>query len=303
MANITERKGKKGTSYLIRVSAGRDINNKQIIKSMTYIPQEKTPAKIRKEVELAARKFEDSVLHGKYLAGHDIKFKEYVDIWKDSDAKDLTISQQEQYVDVLDCHFMEVLGNKKLTAITSLELQGIEAEFEKNGLKPWTIKRLFTVLSSVFTSAMKHGIIITNPVHGIHTPKVTSDPDDIEYFDVWQARNFLKALDMSYPITMKGHTSTTPKTGKKHTVATYTQRKKFPLQTKVYMTIALYSGARREELVALTYKDCNFENHTISITKAAVPSKNGTIVKDKNESRKQSHSVAGYMLQPSERTP
>lgn len=279
MANITERKGKKGTSYLIRVCTGRDMYNRQIFKSMTYVPKETTPAKIRKEVELVARQFEDDVLHGKYLAGRDIKFKDYIDIWLKSDAKDLTVSQQEQYQDVINCHFMDTLGNKKMAAITSLELQGIEDKFEENGLKPWTIKRFFTVLSSVFSSACKHAVIDKNPVKGVHMPKISRDPSEIQYFDVWQARTFLKALDQSYTIARKSHTSTSP-TGKIHPVAEYTQQFRFPLQTRVYMTIALYSGARREELIALTYKDCDFTRHTISISKAAVPSKSGTVIKE-----------------------
>lgn len=50
MAQITKRTGRTGkVSYLIRVSAGYDVNGHQIKRSMTWTPPESmTPKKIEK---------------------------------------------------------------------------------------------------------------------------------------------------------------------------------------------------------------------------------------------------------------
>ena len=68
---------KRGSSYLITVSLGRDSNGKKLIETITYIPTETTPKKIEKEVAAFAQDFESRVKNGKYLEGEKITFSTF----------------------------------------------------------------------------------------------------------------------------------------------------------------------------------------------------------------------------------
>jgi len=82
MANIT----KQGDSYLIRVSCGYDINNKQLRKSMTWTPEPgMTANQIKKELNRQATLFEEKCLSGQFLDG-SIKFADFAEIWMEKYA-------------------------------------------------------------------------------------------------------------------------------------------------------------------------------------------------------------------------
>lgn len=56
-------------------------------------------------------------------------------------------------------------------------------------------------------------------------------------------------------------------------------RKKIPLQFKVLFHLAIFGGFRRGELVALTWEDIDFLNHTVTVNKASARTKDGIITK------------------------
>lgn len=77
MANITKR----GNSYLIRCSAGYDINGKQIVKSMTWkIPNGMTAKKAEKEALHQASLFEEQVRNESVL-DTNIRLSDFIERW------------------------------------------------------------------------------------------------------------------------------------------------------------------------------------------------------------------------------
>lgn len=63
MSTVTKR----GDTYRIRVSAGYDINGKQIMKSMTWKPEPgMTKKQIEKELDRQRVLFEEKVNNGQY---------------------------------------------------------------------------------------------------------------------------------------------------------------------------------------------------------------------------------------------
>lgn len=279
MASIRKKQGKHGVSYEIRISLGQNADGTQNVKSYSYRPKETAPTKQRKEVEKYALTLEESLRTGAYITGEKITLSQYYDSWKDSGAKTLTQAQQEQYEAVMENNFLPVLGGRKLTTINPFELQEIESNFERNGLKPSTIKRFFTVLSSIFSDAVDHRMIDDNPVSHVRMPKIKTNPDGVEYFDLAEAMIFLSALDKKYYVAHSAH-EYIRKDGGARTIPEYEQQIAIPFQTKAYMTIALYSGARRGELLALTWKDIDWEHSQIRIRKNAVAIKGDQIIKD-----------------------
>jgi len=83
MATITKR----GNSFNIRVSAGYDLNGKQIRKNLTWTPLPGMTAKqIEKELNIQAVKFEEKVQTGIVING-SIKFSEFADKWVEDYAR------------------------------------------------------------------------------------------------------------------------------------------------------------------------------------------------------------------------
>lgn len=75
--------------------------------------------------------------------------------------------------------------------------------------------------------------------------------DKIKFFTPEQTATFLNYIAKPYTIKTKGH-QRTDDTGKTYQVADYTTTKELPLQLKVLFTLAIYSGLRKGELLALT---------------------------------------------------
>lgn len=77
MPTITRR----NDTYKITVSAGYDINSKQIRKHLTWKPSPGMTAKqIEKELNRQAFLFEEKVRNGTYLDG-SIKFSDFAEQW------------------------------------------------------------------------------------------------------------------------------------------------------------------------------------------------------------------------------
>lgn len=73
---------KRGNSYQITVSNGRDIHNKQILETTTWAPDpSKTDRQNEKALQKFALDFEEKVKKGKYLKGEKMNYQEYITLW------------------------------------------------------------------------------------------------------------------------------------------------------------------------------------------------------------------------------
>lgn len=279
---------KRGNSYRIMVSCGRDTNDKQIFKTTTYKPTATTPKRIEKEVNDFAREFEKKVHNGDVFDGDSIKFSEFIKIWENRWGKqNLTTRILEDYLYVLDKRVVPHIGNMYLSKIKRIHIQSIIDGMVERGSAPKTVKWTFTCINSVIKYAYRMEIIEKNPCDRISLPRI-KQVTEIQYFTLDQAKTFLRALEGTYPIRMKAHTRTLKATGQTYSVPEYTEtRVRISTQIQVYFNLAVYGGFRRGELIALTWEDINFKEQTVNICKAVSKTKAGQIVKEpKTESGK-----------------
>lgn len=112
-------------------------------------------------------------------------------------------------------------------------------EVETDGkLSPKTIQHYHRALSIIFETAVKWQIIPNNPCQRVQPPKVPQK--EAEYLDENETMELLELL------------------------------KSAPLKYRVMITLLLYSGMRRGELLALKWSDVDMENCKISITKELI---------------------------------
>lgn len=287
MASVTKRIGKDGTiSYMVRVFNGRRADGKQVFESETFIPTEKSPKRIQAELDAFVREFEMRVHEGKYIQGNKMTFDQFVLDWKSGWAsKNLTMSSIEDYSYILEKRVAPNIGGLKIAKISPLHIQRIIDEESTNGMKIKTVKRTFTAINSVFKYAFQMQVISENPCQRVQLPKEkvnnmnTGYVEEIHYFDLEQANRFLHALSMEYVYTEKEHDCLWGKTGKVYHVKEREKKLTVSLQYQAFFTLALFSGFRRGEMLALVWDDINFDEETIRISKATANLKEGQVIK------------------------
>lgn len=281
MASVTKR----GKSYRISVSNGRDSHGKQIIETTTFVPDPtKTDRQNQKALDKFVIEFEDRVKSGKYLDGEKLTYKDYADIWlKDYAQKQMEQTSYERCIISLNNTIIPAIGHLKLSKIQPLHIQNLYNKLEKDGYmqndkhKPYkasTIKRIHQIISSSLNTAVQWQLIESNPCSRAKPPKPDRTASDIKHFSLEEAQIFLAQLDREYIVW---HGGKTKKDGSPS--AQKCESHRIPLQMKVFFHMALFGGFRRGELIALTWDDVNFEHFTVDITKSAARTKNGIITK------------------------
>lgn len=257
MANITERKGKNGTSYRIRVTVGCTPEGVQKFESMTWRPgKDLTPTQVKNALKAEVIRFENEVELG--LSGNrNITFGEFSKQWLEEHAKKnlapVTVACSRTHLESIN----KYLGHLKLSKIRKQHIQqfidGLSEEvrtrkrrdkegkeyIEEYRLSPVSVKDYFRTLSTVLTRAVQLDLIKDNPCLGraIVLPKnTTKDP---KFLEDDEAVRFLELL------------------------------KDEPIEFRTFFSLAIYSGCRKGELLGLDWSDIDFERNRISITKAS----------------------------------
>lgn len=284
--------------YRIRVP-DKDMNGKRINRSMTYTPKEKSPSKIKKEVENEAYKFEERIKNGLFFEGDKITFSEYIPIWREQWAKlNLTQHVLEGYEDIFRLRALPVIGNLPMSKIKPTHIQGIISEMLNNGRATATANKTKTAINSVMKYACDMQIIHDNPCERVRVPK-TPQTDELHVLSVEQVKRFFEALEGRYTRVIKGHVSKSPKTGEQFDVKDYIQYTEIPFQWRVYFNLAICCGFRRGEICALKWSDIDWDNKTISVKRAVSKIKGGQIIKEpKTKSGKRTISLdnTSYVL-------
>ena len=153
MANITRREGKTKTSYQITVTAGRDINGRQIRHRKTWTPPAgMTELQIKKEVQRQAFEFEREIEQG-YMADNRQKFAEYADYVLELKVRNgLKIRTADRYRSLLK-RINPAIGHMKLSEIRPQHLNNFYASLSGKGVrsslqKATPKKNLFKLLRS-----------------------------------------------------------------------------------------------------------------------------------------------------------
>lgn len=246
---------KRGGSYQITVSNGRDSQGKQIIETATFTPDPKrTEKQNQKALQEFALDFERKVKAGKYLDGEKILFSEFVEKWFTEYAEPhLQPTTVENYRDLYRVHAKPALGHLKLARIQPVHLNSLyntmlkeRKDGKTGGYSSNTIKRVHAFISSAMETAVKWNVITENPCERVSPPKQERTTSDIHYFNQEETISFLDAVDAQLAAG------------------------DIKLQHKVMFYLVIYCGIRRGELVALEWTDFDFDHNTVSITKNTV---------------------------------
>lgn len=272
MASIEERNG----SFRIVVSCGRDIYGKKKRETATFTPDPSlTPKKRQKAVEEFARQFEAQVQNGMAMDGRKITLKEFTDRWLEEYASQkLQAGTVEKYRHELD-KILPVLGHRKLAELkphnlnaffVSLTKDGARKDGKAGGYSKGSITKTRNVLSSVLRTAAEWEIIDRNPLDKVRL-QAEASAEKLKFFTPEQAATFLDYIEKPYTVRTKGHRRTDD-AGMEYTVGDYESTREIPEQIRVLFNLAIYAGLRKGELLALEWSDIDFDNDTVTVSKA-----------------------------------
>ena len=277
MASIKKIEGKTGISYKITVSCGYDINGKKIIETATFKPDPSlTPKKMEKAAQEFANDFERQVKNGAAMDGRKVTLKVFADRWIEEYAKPkLQAGTVKKYGEELNDKILPVLGHLKLAEIKphtvnafflSLTKDGVRRDGKAGGYSKGSITKTRNVLSSVLRTATEWGVIDRNPCDKVRV-QAEDTADKLKFFTPDQAVTFLQYIEQPYTVRVGGHTRVDD-TGIAYTVGDYEITREMQEQIKVLFNLAIYTGLRKGELLALKWSDIDFKNDLVRVSKA-----------------------------------
>lgn len=245
MANITPRKNKNGEiiSYRIRVSRGYDSSGKKLKPyEMTWKPaQGMTSKQIDKELNRQAVTFEDNCRNGKISSNQNIKLVDFCPMYLEIKKDILAPRTYEYYSSLIDSLIVPLLGHIKLSELKPAHIQQF-VQYLQNDVRKQsaaTVKRKLAVLQSILKQAVKLDIIVSNPANAEKLTLPKTIAPKVEIFTKQEAVEMLCCLEQE------------------------------SLQFQVIVQLAIMTGARLGELVALKFSDVDYRTNKITIERSA----------------------------------
>lgn len=265
---------KRGNSYLVMVSNGRDRNYKQIVETKTFRPDPSwSERRTEQELRRFVTEFEAEVKGGELFKKNKMFFSELVDKWFSEYVKtNLSVNTQSNYRDVLRNHLVPALGKYRMHDLSSFRLQSFLNGYYKDGelvtYSAGTVQKVRNVLRSIFRKAYQWEILPENPMSRVYLPRNTQTSEPIKFFTQEQAQRFLDYISEPYVYTVPEHVSNRPDNSVQQ-ISEYTLSVHISKQLQLFFILLIYGGFRKGEALALKWDDIDFERKEISISKSA----------------------------------
>ena len=268
---------KRGNSYLISVSNGRDENYKQIIEYKTFTPDPSwSERRLKKELDKAVAEFEEEVKSSPYYKYRKMTFSEFCEKWySEYVIVELELNTQSSYRDVLDNHLLPGLGEHNLLDLEAdpLSLQNFLNHYStETDYSRGSIEKVFNVMRSIFRQAFCWNIIKENPMDRVRLPRKKEVDDSVDTLTPDQIRRFLEFIATEHDVTVPEHDYAHPN-GKHHKISTYTRKEQLSYQLQLLFNMLVYGGFRKGEVLSLTWDDVNFDTSEITINKSVASPK------------------------------
>lgn len=225
---------RKDGRWMGSITVGRDTNGK-LIRKCIY-------GKTRKEVQDKMVQVASELSKGNYIEPSKILLKDWLDNWiKNYKAIKLKPSTLELYETLIQKVINPEVGEMKLMDLKPVHIQSFYNKLynDGNGYSTSTIQKVNNILKPAFKQAIKNELMIKNPAEDAELPKHSEKK--VEALTVEEQKRFLE-------------TSRNDKRNRYHEA----------------FEIALNTGLRCGELLALTWDDIDLKNGNINVNKTIV---------------------------------
>ncbi|HEY6539795.1 MAG TPA: tyrosine-type recombinase/integrase [Ktedonobacteraceae bacterium] len=168
---------------------------------------------------------------GKLATGPRQTVKQYLEYWIEIHRASVKVSTYVLYRRLLDNHILPELGNYQLQSLTVDQVQAFYAKKQQEQLAPRTLHNFHAILSTAFKDAVKWKRLSVNVCEHVTLPRISKY--EVKPLDQEQAK---RLLDVA-----RGG------------------------RLECLLTLALVSGMRVGEMLALRWGDINFEEKSLQV--------------------------------------
>src|ERR1039457_3902142 len=186
MGSIRTNHGKKATTY---TSLWRDADGTQHGETFGS----------RKEAKDALKPKGGEYETAPILVGKKGSVADYASTWIETHP--VKIGTREGYRQQLNCWVIPGLGARQLTEVTTSDVYTWMAGLRAAGMSPASQAVTKNVSSALFESALRSGLITSNPVHGVKISKQVARPYVILTIPEYKA--LLEVIDPRYRLMIK----------------------------------------------------------------------------------------------------
>ena len=220
------RRGNGDGSIYRRQSDGKWVAYLRVNGKKKYFYDD-TQTGVTKKLRLAQRELEQGIL----ATGPNQTVKQYLEYWlevRQSTVKASTFISNRSH---LGNRVIPILGHIKLQKITGDHIQSLYTHLLKDGLLPNTVRLIHTMLFTAFKDAIKWKRMSRNPCKDATPPR--QETHEIAFITPEQARQLVEAA------------------------------RETPLECLI--TLAITTGMRRGELLALRWSDLDWDKKTVIV--------------------------------------
>jgi integrase len=238
---------RRGSStWLVRIYVGRDPESGRRMYRGKFIHGGLRSAQVHLNRMLAERDLGRNIRSPRQTVG------QYLDHWLDICARPrLRAKSFRDYGSLLARYVRPRLGARPLGELSPAEIQTLYSELLNRKFSARTICYTHAVLFSALRQAVRWKLLLMNPAEDVHLPR--QPRRRFTLFDVSQAKKFIAAIS--------GHGYET------------------------LFALAITTGMRPSEYLALTWSDFDFERRTVSVSKTLEWRKGGWCFEDTKRER------------------
>ena len=215
---------------MIRIFQGRDAQGKRRYHNKLF---HGTKTQAQKWLNDALVRLD----RGEPIEAAPITVNEYLDKWlNDAAKKRLRERTHQNYENLMRRYVRPVLGKQRLADVTPLDLQSLYTKMSEAGLSARTVRYVHAVLSSAFKQAMKWEMLDRDVTRLVDLPK--QQRQEMRALSQEEAARFLQ--------TVKGD------------------------RYAALFNLALMSGMRPEEYLALQWKDIDWQRGAVTVQRVLI---------------------------------
>ena len=194
--------------------------------------QKRVTARTKRDVELQIATLIQAGQTG-FIAAGKTTIREFLDRWLETTAPTISAVTYRRYRDLIRLHISSVIGNTLLGKLSAADVQGLYAN-RLATLSPASVRYVHCVLHHALDDAVKWGLLNRNVCDAVEAPrKVRSE------MHVWNAEQVGQVLDAA-----EGD----------------------PFEA--FWRLAIFTGMRRGELLALKWSDLDLDGRTLAVQRA-----------------------------------
>ncbi|WJQ79835.1 site-specific integrase [Brevibacillus brevis] len=217
---------KDGSSWYFVLTIGKKENSK---------PKQikRRGFKTKQEALKAMNELEHTINQGTYVEPSKTTFKEYLERWLEDRQTRVKKQTLETYSWLVKKHVIPIIGNVELSSLNAMVIQQLLTKLAKDQcLSDENIQKVYTLINASLKQAERWGLIVKNPAALVDRPKATKK--QVKVWDVPEVTTFLEhAKESRYYIAF---------------------------------LIGVTTGMRQGEILALQWKDIDFENGFLRVT-------------------------------------